>query len=95
MQQRQAASAQSCATSCTPTRATSADGAAWPIKNGVTKFRGELEAYIRAHQSPAYQVTPLQEAIAHGVRPDPTALVSLSAPAPPPAGALHAPGGSL
>ncbi len=29
-----------------------ADGAAWPIKNAVTKFRGEFEDYIRTHQSP-------------------------------------------
>ncbi len=29
-----------------------ADGAAWPIKNGVAKFRGELEEYIRTHQNP-------------------------------------------
>ena len=25
-----------------------ADGAAWPVKNAVTKFRGEFEEYIRA-----------------------------------------------
>ena len=24
-----------------------ADGAAWPIKNAITKFRDEFEAYIR------------------------------------------------
>ena len=30
-----------------------ADGAAWPIKNALAKFRGELEDYIRTHQSPA------------------------------------------
>ena len=29
------------------------DGAAWPIKNAVAKFRGELEDYIRTHQNPA------------------------------------------
>ena len=29
-----------------------ADGAAWPIKNAVAKFRGELEEYIRTHQTP-------------------------------------------
>ncbi len=28
-----------------------ADGAAWPVKNAITKFRGELEDYIRQHQS--------------------------------------------
>jgi NADH-quinone oxidoreductase subunit F len=46
-----------------------ADGAAWPVKNAITKFRGEFEGYIRAHQSPAVAVTPLQEAIAHGCSP--------------------------
>jgi len=25
-----------------------ADGAAWPVKNAITKFRGEFEEYIRA-----------------------------------------------
>ena len=25
-----------------------ADGAAWPVKNALTKFRGEFEAYIQA-----------------------------------------------
>src|SRR5438034_864982 len=30
-----------------------ADGAGWPVKNGVQKFRGELEAFIRSGaQSP-------------------------------------------
>jgi NADH-quinone oxidoreductase subunit F len=43
-----------------------ADGAAWPIKNAVTKFRGELEDYIRAHQSKPAEITPLQAKIAHG-----------------------------
>ena len=47
-----------------------ADGAAWPIKNAVAKFRGELEDYIRTHQSPAAQVKPLQEKIAHGIPAD-------------------------
>jgi NADH-quinone oxidoreductase subunit F len=46
-----------------------ADGAAWPVKNAITKFRGEFEDYIRTHQDPAARVTPLQEAIAHGVSP--------------------------
>ena len=44
-----------------------ADGAAWPVKNAITKFRGELEDYIRQHQSPGARVTALQENIAHGV----------------------------
>ena len=50
-----------------------ADGAAWPIKNAIAKFRGELEDYIRTHQSPAHEVTPLQEDIAHGQRRPTTA----------------------
>jgi NADH-quinone oxidoreductase subunit F len=44
-----------------------ADGAAWPIKNALAKFRPELEDYIRSHQTPRAEVTPLQETIAHGV----------------------------
>jgi NADH-quinone oxidoreductase subunit F len=44
-----------------------ADGAAWPVKNAITKFRGELEDYIRQHQSAAARVTPLQENVAHGI----------------------------
>jgi NADH-quinone oxidoreductase subunit F len=47
-----------------------ADGAAWPIKNAVTKFRAELEHYIRSHQSSAAAPPPLQQKIAHGVRAD-------------------------
>ncbi len=43
-----------------------ADGAAWPVKNAIDKFRGEFEDYIRTHTSPAVLPTPLQEAIAHG-----------------------------
>lgn len=46
-----------------------ADGAAWPIKNAITKFRGEFEEYIRRHRNPAEQPTPLQEAIFRGVTP--------------------------
>ena len=34
-----------------------ADGAAWPVKNAIAKFRGEFEDYIRQHQSPAARVT--------------------------------------
>ena len=44
-----------------------ADGAAWPVKNAITKYRPEFESYIRTHQSKARAVTPLQEAIAHGI----------------------------
>ena len=47
-----------------------ADGAAWPIKNAIAKFRGEFEDYIRQHQSDADKVTPLQENIAHGLPAD-------------------------
>ena len=35
-----------------------ADGAAWPIKNGITKFRAEFEEYIRTHQDPAHAGDP-------------------------------------
>jgi NADH-quinone oxidoreductase subunit F len=45
-----------------------ADGAAWPVKNAIAKFRGELEDYIRHHQSDAARVSPLQQRIAQGVR---------------------------
>jgi NADH-quinone oxidoreductase subunit F len=63
-----------------------ADGAAWPIKNAVRKFRPELEEYIRTHQNPSAKVTALQEAIFRGEKaepfgtsmPDP--LVSLPGP---------------
>ena len=44
-----------------------ADGAAWPIKNALAKFRPEIEDYIKTHQTPGRGVTPLQQAIAHGV----------------------------
>jgi NADH-quinone oxidoreductase subunit F len=43
-----------------------ADGAAWPIKNAIAKFRPELEEYIRSNQSAACAVTPLQETIYKG-----------------------------
>jgi NADH-quinone oxidoreductase subunit F len=46
-----------------------ADGAAWPIKNAVAKFRGELEEYIRSRQNADAEITPLQESIAHGKTP--------------------------
>jgi NADH-quinone oxidoreductase subunit F len=71
-----------------------ADGAAWPIKNAVTKFRAELEEYIRSHQTPSAQPTPLQISIAQGrpIQPAPGGgLPVLNGPAP--ARALHAPGG--
>jgi NADH-quinone oxidoreductase subunit F len=28
-----------------------ADGAAWPVKNAIAKFRGEFEDYIRSHRT--------------------------------------------
>src|SRR5215813_12734825 len=34
------------------------DGAAWPVKNAITKFRGEFEDYIRNKQK---SITPAQE----------------------------------
>jgi NADH-quinone oxidoreductase subunit F len=40
-----------------------ADGAAWPIKNAMAKFRPELEDYIKTHQGGGRHVTALQEAI--------------------------------
>jgi NADH-quinone oxidoreductase subunit F len=36
-----------------------ADGAAWPVKNAITKFRDELEAYIREKQTSAEPVGEL------------------------------------
>src|SRR5437868_7379579 len=44
-----------------------ADGAAWPVKNAIAKFRDELEDYIRHHQSDAAKVTPLQQRVADGI----------------------------
>jgi NADH-quinone oxidoreductase subunit F len=49
-----------------------ADGAAWPIKNALTKFRDEFEDYIKTHQGGPRVVTPLQERIAHGLPADPS-----------------------
>ncbi len=56
-----------------------ADGAAWPVKNVMAKFRPELEAYIHSHQSRRSLVTPLQEAIASGRQAD---LMGTSLPDP-------------
>ena len=71
-----------------------ADGAAWPIKNALGKFRGELEDFIKSHQSPSHGVTRLQQSIAEGRRADDGSarLPILSGGAPAPAGALHVPG---
>jgi NADH-quinone oxidoreductase subunit F len=66
-----------------------ADGAAWPIKNAMAKFRPELEEYIRTHQNAEYKPTALQESIFRGVSPsrfdtslpEPTeSLLGLAAP---------------
>jgi NADH-quinone oxidoreductase subunit F len=43
-----------------------ADGAAWPVKNALAKFRPEIEEYIRTHQGGPRTATPLQEAIYRG-----------------------------
>jgi len=70
-----------------------ADGAAWPFKNAIAKFRPELEAYIRTHQARAKAPTALQDAIFAGVGTGPTGvgptLTVLNAPTP--AGALRSP----
>jgi NADH-quinone oxidoreductase subunit F len=34
-----------------------ADGAAWPIKNAIRKFRGEFEEYIKRSNPTGYMVT--------------------------------------
>jgi NADH-quinone oxidoreductase subunit F len=59
-----------------------ADGAAWPIKNVMAKFRPELEEYIRTHQAARPLVSPLQKSIAAGVSADPsnTSLQILPSP---------------
>ncbi len=46
-----------------------ADGAAWPLRNALDKFRGEFEEFIRTHQVPTRSATPLQEAIFQGQPP--------------------------
>ena len=57
-----------------------ADGAAWPVKNALTKFRGEFEDYIRTHQDPARKPTALQEAIFRGAYPGPLSATPLPEP---------------
>ncbi|WP_435018954.1 NADH-quinone oxidoreductase subunit NuoF [Tundrisphaera sp. TA3] len=66
-----------------------ADGAAWPIKNVLTKFRPEFDAYIRDHQAKPGMVTPLQRSIAAGVPADPTNTSLQILPSP--SGALRSP----
>jgi NADH-quinone oxidoreductase subunit F len=70
-----------------------ADGAAWPVKNVMAKFRGEMEDYIRSHQTPAAAPTPLQQAVAHGISPEPfgTPLPEPTSPLPGPVGPTHNP----
>jgi NADH-quinone oxidoreductase subunit F len=41
-----------------------ADGAAWPIKNAIRKFRGEFEDYIKRTNSQGYTETEPVEAVA-------------------------------
>jgi NADH-quinone oxidoreductase subunit F len=38
-----------------------ADGAAWPVKNAIKKFRPEFEQYIRERR---HTITPAQELMA-------------------------------
>jgi len=49
-----------------------ADGAAWPIKNAIAKYRPELEQFIRENVNPAARITPVQEAISAGRSPLPS-----------------------
>lgn len=49
-----------------------ADGAAWPIKNALAKYRDELEDFIKHNQNPAYKITAGQDAISKGQSPLPT-----------------------
>jgi NADH-quinone oxidoreductase subunit F len=66
-----------------------ADGAAWPIKNAISKFRGEFEDYVKTHQNAAAAVTPLQQAIDQGLSPEPS-----NAPMPEPVRVLQGPNGA-
>ena len=40
-----------------------ADGAAWPIKNAIRKFRGEFEDYIKRTNPKGYAVTKAVKAL--------------------------------
>ncbi|MDX2036008.1 MAG: NADH-quinone oxidoreductase subunit NuoF [Isosphaeraceae bacterium] len=62
-----------------------ADGAAWPVKNALAKFRPEFEDYIRTHQDPAHAISPLQQSLFLGV--------SAPSPTPSPVAASLSPGG--
>jgi NADH-quinone oxidoreductase subunit F len=46
-----------------------ADGAAWPIKNAIAKYRDELEEFIKNNQNPAARITAAQDAISRGASP--------------------------
>ncbi len=41
-----------------------ADGAAWPIKNAIRKFRGEFEEYIKRTNPSGYMTTTPSHAVA-------------------------------
>jgi NADH-quinone oxidoreductase subunit F len=41
-----------------------ADGAAWPMKNAIRKFRGEFEDYIKRTNPTGYKVTEAVPALA-------------------------------
>lgn len=68
-----------------------ADGAAWPIKNGIRKFRDELEDYIKTNQNAAARPTPLQLDIAAGRVVDLEANRRLGIVSPLPPAALQPP----
>jgi NADH-quinone oxidoreductase subunit F len=59
-----------------------ADGAAWPIKNVLAKFRPELEEYIKKNQAARPLVTPLQNAIACGLDAESTSKGLQIVPSP-------------
>ena len=66
-----------------------ADGAAWPVKNALAKFRPEFEDYIKTHQGGPRSVTPLQQSLFDGRSPEPTNAPLAILPAP--SGALRSP----
>lgn len=47
-----------------------ADGAAWPIKNAIRKFKGEFEDYIKRTNPNGYQVTEAVPSMDRKVHPD-------------------------
>jgi NADH-quinone oxidoreductase subunit F len=56
-----------------------ADGAAWPIKNAIRKFRGEFEDYIKRTNPEGYMATEPVEAMKHLTYPP---LVQVRPPEP-------------